>query len=230
MPSRGFGKLTRWVIIGTAVILAAVALGGVYLVLNRDRGYDPAFDVGVTDPAYRSGGPVVLYDEGHLNTHTTTGGYKPLADLLRNDGYTLRVSKESLTAPALEGVAVLVLALARGVNDANDASAYSDAEGAVVEAWVRSGGSLLIVTDHWPYGPAVSSLARRFQVGMGGGLVEDSSHCDPERGDSHLVFSADNGLLRDHPIVRGRNDAERVRRVLTFTGQSLQGPTGAVPF
>jgi hypothetical protein len=44
------------------------------------------------------------------------------------------------------------------------------------------------------------------------------------------VFSEDNGLLRDHPIVRGRNPAERIRKVLTFTGQSLLGPPSAVPF
>jgi hypothetical protein len=44
------------------------------------------------------------------------------------------------------------------------------------------------------------------------------------------VFSADNGLLRDHPIVQGRNSSERIQRVLTFTGQSILGPPGAVSF
>jgi hypothetical protein len=63
---------------------------------------------------------------------------------------------------------------------------------------------------------------------MGGGLVEDPEHCEPSRGESHLAFSAENGLLGDHPIIRGRNPAERVRRVLTFTGQSVAGPASAV--
>ena len=81
---------------------------------------------------------------------------------------------------------------------------------------------MFLISDHWPYGSAVSSLARRFDVVMGEGLVEDAEHHDPERGASHLVFSEDNGLLRDHPIVRGRNPSEQVRNVLTFTGQSLQ--------
>jgi len=42
------------------------------------------------------------------------------------------------------------------------------------------------------------------------------------------VFSDKNGLLGDSPIVRGRNEAERVRRVVAFTGQSLSIPSGAI--
>lgn len=137
--------------------------------MNHEQSYDRAFDAQVSDPAFRANGPIVLYDEGHLNTHTTTGGYKPLADLLRNDGYTLRVSRQPLTAPSLKGVSVLVLAVARGANDANDDAAYSEAEAAIIEGWVRAGGSLLLITDHWPYGPAVRSLAGRFDVTMGAG-------------------------------------------------------------
>jgi hypothetical protein len=214
-----------------AMTVATLAIAGVLLyALSRDDSYDPSFDTHVTDPAYAVDGPLVLFDEGHRNTHTTTAAYKPLADLLRSDGYVVHVSKQPLTATALEGVSVLVLALARGDNDANDAAAYSEAETGIVEQWVRAGGSLLLITDHWPFGPAVSSLARRFDVAMGAGLVEDATHCDRDRGDSHLVFSVENGLLRDHPIVRGRNASERLKRILTFTGQSVKGSAAAVPF
>jgi hypothetical protein len=208
-------------------MLGAAATGFVvlaaFLVLrNREQAYDRSFDSRVAEPTYRAEGPVVLFDEGHLNTHTTGEGYKPFADLVRSDGYTLRILKAPMTEAALKGVSVVVIALAQGANDTNDDAAYADEEAAVVEAWVRNGGSLLLITDHWPYGVAVSSLARRFDVGMGGGLVEDPGYHDPQRGASHLVFSEENGLLRDHPIVRGRNPSERVRKILTFTGQSLQ--------
>jgi hypothetical protein len=172
----------------------------------------------------------VLYDEGHLNTHTADAGYEPFAQLVRHDGYELRVTREPVTARSLAGAAVLVAVCPRGANDANDAPAFSGAETTALAQWVRRGGSLLLVTDHWPYGAAAEPLARAFGVQMGKGMVEDSAHCDPERGDSHLVFSSENGLLRDHPIVRGRNAGERIRRVLTFTGQSVQGPPGAVAF
>jgi hypothetical protein len=120
--------------------------------------------------------------------------------------------------------------LAQGANPTNDSAAYSDAETAAIAEWVRGGGSLLLVTDHWPFGLAARSLVKRFDVDVGGGFAEDPRYHERERGESHIVFSEENGLLRDHPITRGRSADERVRRVLTFTGTSLQGPAGAVPF
>jgi hypothetical protein len=218
---------TAAVLVGLLLVAAAVAAA---LFVTRDRSWDRAFDATVARPAYEGNGPVVLFDEGHLNTHTIESGYRPLADLLRNDGYTVRASDGPLTAEALAGIGVLVLPVARGANETNDDPAYTDAEGAAVEAWVRGGGSLLLVADHWPYGVAVAPLARRLGVEMWGGMVQDTSHYEPGRGDTHLIFSAENGLVAEHPITRGRDDAERVRRVLTFTGQSVQGPAGAVAF
>jgi hypothetical protein len=208
-------------ILGAAAALL-VLLAAFLVLRNRERSYDRSYDARVTEPTYRAESPVVLFDEGHFNSHTASEAYKPLADLLRSDGYTLRILKGQVTEAELEGVSILLVALAQGANETNDHPAYSDAEAAIIEAWVRRGGSLFLISDHWPYGSAVSSLARRFDVIMGEGLVEDAEHHDPERGASHLVFSEDNGLLRDHPIVRGRNAPEQVRRVLTFTGQSLQ--------
>jgi hypothetical protein len=202
----------------------------VLLVLSGQRAYDPSFDVTVAEPAYTTNGPLVLYDEGHLNTHAASGAYKPLADLIRNDGYQLRVSREAFSMQTLTGVSVLIVALPRGTNEANDHAAFVESELAAIDDWVRNGGSLLLVTDHWPYGPAAASLAQRFGVQMGKGLVEDPVQHDPSRGDSHIVFSEDNRLLRDHPIVRGRTAVERIRKVLTFTGQSLLGPPSAIPF
>jgi hypothetical protein len=218
----------RLVVFATVVVAAIVA--GLLLLLTGDQPYDRSFDTSVNEPAYRGQGPVVLYDEGHLNSHSTTEGYKPFADLLRSDGYVVRVFTDPLAASALEGVTILVLVLPRGANDANDEPAYSAAELDVVDTWVRGGGSLLLVSDHWPYGSAAAPLARRFDVEMGLGLVEDETQHDTERGTSHLIFSTENGLLHDHAIVRGRNDGERVRRVLTFTGESLSVPAAAVPF
>jgi len=211
-----------------AIALSAVVvvLAAAFFYMTRDRSYDRSFDTRVANPAYPSGGggPVVLYDEGHLNSHTTTTGYKPFADLIRNDGHTLRTTDQPFTAQQLGGIAVLVLVLAQGSNPTNDSAAYSDAETGAIAAWVREGGSLLLVADHWPFGLAARSLAQRFDVDLSGGFAEDPKYHEPERGVSHLVFSEENGLLRAHPITRG------VKRVLTFTGTSLQGPAGAVAF
>lgn len=96
-----------------AIALSVVVLAAAFFYMTRDRSYDRSFDTRVANPAYPTagGGPVVLYDEGHLNTHTTTTGYKPFADLVRNDGYTLRTTDQPFTLRQLGGIAVLVLVL-----------------------------------------------------------------------------------------------------------------------
>jgi hypothetical protein len=213
---------------GGVVLLALV--GGLILYLMRDLGYDRAFDASVAAPAYAGEHPVVLFDEGHRNVHLVGGAYRPLAQLLRHDGYAVRVSKGEITAETLAPAAVLVIVGARGANDANDAPAFSEAESSAIAEWVLRGGSLLLVTDHWPYGAAAASLGERFGIEMSRGLTEDPAHAEPSLGPSHIVFSRENGLLGEHPITNGRNVRERVERVLTFTGQSVRGPEDATAF
>jgi hypothetical protein len=58
---------------------------------------------------------------------------------------------------------------------------------------------------------------------MGTGFVFDRENSDSTN-PSWLVFSEGNGLLGEHPILRGRDSSERVKRVVTFTGQSLTVP------
>ena len=206
--------------LGVLVVLTAT-----FFFFKRDSSYDRSFDTRVAAPAYPGGGgPVVLYDEGHRNAHTARGGYKPLVDMLRSDGYVVRTTRQPFTAEALRGAAVLALVLGRGANPTEDSAAYTDSETAAIAEWVRGGGSLLLVSDHWPFGLAARSLARRFDVDLSGGFAEDPKYHEAERGASHLVFSRENGLLREHPITRG------VQRVLTFTGTSIAGPAGAGVF
>ena len=220
----------RMVVWATAavVVVGLVALAAV--LAQRERLYDRGFDTRVDDPAHRGDRPVVLYDEGHLNSHTADAAYRPFVDLMRNDGYEVRRARGPFSAEVLAAARVLVVVTARGANDANDEPAFAEAEIAAIDRWVRGGGSLLLVTDHFPYGAAAESLGRPFGIAMGKGLVEDAAHSDPQRGASHLVFERRTGLLRDHPIVRGRSASEEVRRILTFTGQSLLGPPRSVPF
>jgi hypothetical protein len=220
----------RW-ILWAAGILAMLAVAGVLFYLaNRALPYDADFDTRVAEPAYRAEGPRVLYDEAHRNRHTTATAYKPFADLIRNDGYDLATLGQSITAERLAGFAVLIVILPMGTNDAHDAPAFTEAETAAVHQWVHSGGSLLLIVDHFPFGAAAESLGRRFDMDVANGLVEDPQHHEPDLGDSHLVFSRANGLLPDHPITAGRSRAERVERVLTFTGTSLRGPAEAAAF
>ena len=45
-----------------------------------------------------------------------------------------------------------------------------------------------------------------------------------------LTFTRDDGLLRDHAITRGRNATERINRVATYAGNSLEGPSRSTSF
>ena len=210
--------------------VAALALGGFFVLSQREPQYDPGFDTAVAEPAYRSEHPVVLFDEGHREVHAADAGYRPFAELLRHDGYEPRVWREPVTPAALSGATILVVVCARGTNDSEDAPAFSDAECDTIHGWVRGGGALLLVSDHWPFGNAIAALAQRFGVTMGCGMAEDEAHGDATLGPSHLWFTREDGLLREHPITAGRRADERVERVLTFTGQSLLGPPEAVAF
>src|SRR6185295_6708593 len=61
---------------------------------------------------------------------------------------------------------------------------------------------------------------------MGKGWAFDRT---PENGlTTQLVFSRENGLLGNHPILQGRDASEAVKTVRSFTGQSLSVPAGAV--
>ena len=45
-----------------------------------------------------------------------------------------------------------------------------------------------------------------------------------------IVYSRDNHQLVDHPINTGREGAEKVSRVIVFSGQSLKGPQDSSAF
>jgi hypothetical protein len=218
-------------IIWMAVIVFVLAAGGLLFYLaSREQPYDPSFDTGVAEPAYRTDRPRVLYDEAHLNVHSADGGYKGFADLITNDGYDVQRNRDAFMADRLAGVAVLVIVGARGHKYAHNTPAFTESEIAAVDQWVRSGGSLLLITDHYPFGAAAEPLGRRLGVDVASGMVEDPLHHEPSLGQSHLIFSRANGLLHDHPITQGRNRAERIERVLTFTGTSLRGPAEGSAF
>jgi hypothetical protein len=122
---------------------------------------------------------------------------------------------------------VLVIANARGSENPNDAArpAFSESECDAVERWVRAGGALLLIADHAPFGSAAHNMALRFGVEMGRGYVFDPQHSDGNP--TFLVFSAENGLLGNHAVLRGHSESERVHRIVAFTGQSLSIPNGA---
>ena len=193
---------------------------------------DSVFDAAVARPAFaREKGPIVAIDEAHANFHTMSGRYRPFAELLRNDGFRVRANQAAFSASTLADVQVLVIANALGRFRPGQpvVPAFGDAEEQVLVAWVRGGGRLLFIADHEPMGTAAKRLAARFGVDMSTGRTVDDPHSDWTSGSpSWLVFQRDTGAtIGEHPITAGRDSSERVRRVVTFTGQSLGVPTGA---
>ena len=210
------------------LFFAAIVLARAAPVAAQQQMADPDFKATVARPAYSTNGPIVVIDEAHANFHTESGRYKPFADLLRGDGYTVRPGRTSFDPKSLAGVDVLVIANA-GVPTRAGAiqSAFTEAECDAVRDWVREGGSLLLIADHAPFGSAAEILGKRFGVSMGKGWVFDRK-AGSAGITTTLDFSRANGRLANHPISTGRDSTESVRLVRAFTGQSLGVPEGAV--
>lgn len=197
---------------------------------HRDRG-DTSYDTSVAEPAYASDHPVLAFDEGHREHHESRGTYTPFAELARHDGYKITRIDAPITESELAGVRVFVIACAQGEGDIGDAPAFSPAECTAIERWVDAGGGLLLVTDHFPFGSAAESLGKKFGVEMSKGMTSDAIQYDREwTDDTQLDFNRENRLLAIHPVTEGRSAAERVGRVVTYTGQSVRGPSGSTMF
>ena len=206
----------------TRLFLAA----GILLAVSCGSGdkVDDGFDTKVERPAYAANGPRVLIDEAHHNIHTAAKSYRPFAKLIESDGYRVERNRKVLTADVLKPFAVFVSANAEGNNERNDDPAFTDAECDAIRDFVSGGGSLLLITDHYPVGHANERLAARFGVSQSKGTVEDPVAYEPSFEPTHLVFSRENGGLVDHPITAG------VTRVMTFTGQAIHADPPAVGF
>jgi hypothetical protein len=213
------------IVLGSLGALLTLGLGFIYWYDKTGQRPDPAFDSSVANPGYASEHPRVVFDIAHRNWHTPDGRYRPLADLLRHDGYTIAANDAPFSAARLAAARCLVVANAMGPDGYEGRPAFTEEEETALAEWVRQGGALLLIADHAPFGGAAARLAERFGVTMHLTFARDDRNSDGD--DERLVFSRANGLLGDHPITRGRDAAERVSTVTTFTGQSLSIPPGA---
>ncbi len=213
--------------------------GGQMPALQQQQGggqvADPNFNAKVADPAYKKSGPKVLFDEAHNNFHTAGGRYKPFADLITNDGYQVVPNKQKFSRDVLKGYRVLAISNALGAERMNAPgagnAAFTDEEADAVRDWVKGGGSLLLIADHAPMGAANQILAQRFGVDMSKMFTIDQQNYDTEsKNPSFIVYTRESGRLADHPVTRGRNDSERINKIIAFTGQSLKGPADSVAF
>lgn len=225
------------------IVLGVAAVSALTVVVSAQRIADSNFDTSIATPAYAKEGPRVLFDEAHHNIHTATGLYKPFADLLKADGYHVAPNTQPFTRTRLEEYDILVIANALGAAavfppEASNPSftpeasnpAFTNEECDVVRDWVQRGGALLLIADHWPMGAANARLAGRFGVEMSDAQTVDPENTTPGGATPGLIVYTRQRGLGEHAITNGRDAGEHVGHVITFTGQSLKGPAGAVAF
>jgi hypothetical protein len=206
-----------------------------YLEQRADFGWEP----NLVSPTYTSTPPKVVVDQAHYNASVIDGlgRYVPFAKLLRADGYAVEKGNDKFAAATLANIEVLVIVNASGAarpqflgfnlpiggDGDRGAPAFTSDEVAAVTNWVAKGGSLLLISDHAPFGAASEALATAFRVKFFKGFCEI-----PNETSDPMVFSTSNGRLGDHPILRGSMMNEVIHTVHTFTGQSMTGPDSAV--
>lgn len=105
--------------------------------------------------ATESGRTRVLIDAAHHNFHTASERYAPLVKLLEESGFAVASTTAPLTRTALRTADVVVIANALHVSNVDRwqqpvKPAFSASEIALLTRWVKSGGSLLLIADHFP--------------------------------------------------------------------------------
>jgi hypothetical protein len=209
-------NLPRQFSFGSALLLAFSAASAQQV---PDLGFEPTIE----RPQYPADqGPRVLVDSAHLNFHTADGGYSAFAKLLRRDGYRVGASTETFSAESLARADVLVIANAMH-EDSKDAfaplpsrSAFTEAEVAAVERWVRGGGSLLLIADHMPLAGHAETLAAAFGVRFHNGFAVDAQQ------NGQIAYRRSDGSLVAGPIADGRSAGERVDLLRSFAGQAFR--------
>jgi hypothetical protein len=220
-------------------VVVTAAIVAYNLTLAAQQLPDRAFRPPVVNPAYTDGtGPVVCLDEAHNNFHTLDNRFWAFAELIRRDGYVVRASRAPFDRPTLSSCSIMVISNAQPSGDEWDSYAYptppafAPDEIDETHRWVRGGGSLLLIADHMPLAGAAASLAAAFGVTFTDGFAVEGFGHDSERDAAFAkptLFRADDGTLRPHAIVRGRNQKESVTTIRTFTGQAFRAPATAQP-
>jgi hypothetical protein len=190
---------------------------------NAQQVPDLGFEPTIERPEYAADqGPRVLVDSAHLNFHTADGGYSAFAKLLRRDGYRVGANTDIFSAEALARADVLVIANAMH-EDSKDAfaplpsrSAFTEAEVAAVERWVRGGGSLLLIADHMPLAGHAETLAAAFGVRFHNGFAVDAAQ------NGQIAYRRADGSLVPGLVADGRGADQRVELVRSFAGQAFR--------
>lgn len=196
---------------------------------------DKDFQPPVPRPAYATNsGPTLCLDEGHHNFHTLDNRFWAFGQLARRDGFRVHALRGQLTQSALSRCDLLVISNAQP-NDRPWAeyprptpSAFDTTEIRVVAGWVQTGGRLLLIADHMPLAGAAAQLAAAFGAAFTDGFAyaaATDAAIEAVRGGGSsppTLFRTTDGTLSPHALTRGRQAAEAVTQVRSFTGQAFR--------
>jgi len=188
------------------------------------RTVDKSFNPKIDKPAYaKEKGPVVIIDESHNNFHTAKGRYSPFALTLEKDGYIVKRGVTSITQDLLKSCSIYVIADAQPPAKVDDPPTFSTKEIEILNAWVKDGGALFLITDHKPDPAAIEKLAKSFGIQVNNGYALNGALSGREQ---PLVFDRSNGSLIDNKVTNGRNSSEKVSKVATFAGSAFKAGDG----
>ncbi|MCW5909694.1 MAG: hypothetical protein KIT62_01410 [Cyclobacteriaceae bacterium] len=207
------------------ILIIAVAFSLTLFACNsKGSKADNDFDVSVASPELKEQKPKVLFDKAHKNHHKIETTYKPFATLISNDGCIVNSTGKPIDQALLSGTDIFIIATAMGKKDPGDKPPFSQSEIEQLEQWVTNGGSLLLVTEHFPFGLAMKPVFDRIGVQVHNGYTEDTLLTNKEGVADALLFTKANGSLNaTHPIL------DNVERLNTFTGSSVKGDSTWTP-
>jgi hypothetical protein len=193
---------------------------------------DLTFHPRVEVPAFTKDYPRLCFDEGHHNLAVKDGFYEPVLELLKSDGYQVIHTTKPFVESTLKDCDLVYSSAVLGDADYQNKklakrSAFSDEEIGALDHWVRKGGGLLLAADHRPMANAFEKLLIKF--GMVGSIVnvrdpKNALEAFPEEG----IFSIpETQMNSESPIVRGRKESERLKKVFFFYGEGLAAPAGS---
>lgn len=195
--------------------------------------------VTVKEPTFAKGtGPRILIDEAHNNFQTMADRFKGFADLMAADGARVAPLRERITPAALANADILVICNALNEKNAKEKAtinkwqlpappAFDDEEIKTLAAWVRNGGSLLLIADHMPFPAAAEKLAAAFGVVLQDNFAFDAAFTYLPKDMNLMTFhtvppAPTTGILHPHPIVEGARETEKVPFVVSFTGHAFR--------
>ena len=184
----------------------------------------------------------MLIDGGHWNGHDINFTYATLAGTLRKNGFDVTGLEGKFDEITLKNTDILLISNPHAGatdslmeeakkadqpfrwSDAATQSAFTESEVAIIEKWVKNGGSFFLILDHAPNAQTGRLLTAALGIDNRFAVTYDPLSRDPavdSNAAKTILFSRNKGLIGKHPIMNG------VDSVTTYTGESIIGPSGS---